>query len=377
MEILHLAIALGLLIWIIILLLPSRPYSTKESLEIDPNESELLVNLAEVTVLIPARNESSTIIKSLSSLKFHDPKIKIILVDDQSDDNTTEVANSIGIENLKILSGRELPLGWSGKLWALEQGRKYIETDYLLLLDADIVVKPGLIMKMLYKAKKHDLKLVSLMVHLRMISFWEKLLMPAFIFFFKLIYPFHLSNLPHSKIAAAAGGCMLIETKVLKELDGFKSIKNALIDDCSLAKKIKQKGYKIWTGLTISAVSIRRYNQLSTIWKMVSRTAYTQLNYSPLLLFLCIILMIVAFVIPYIAIFQTERVNIIVGIATLCIQSICYLPILRYYSMNTIYVFLLPLVAMFYLFFTLSSAYSYYFNKGVTWKKRYYKKLEK
>jgi len=376
MEILHLAIALGLLIWIIILLLPSHPYSTQESLEIHPNESEL-VNLAEVTVLIPARNEASTIISSLSALKFHDPKIKIILVDDQSDDNTIELADSIEIENLKILPGRELPLGWSGKLWALEQGRKYINTDYVLFLDADIVLEPGLIMKMLLEAKKNDLKLVSLMAHLRMISFWEKLLMPAFIFFFKLIYPFRLSNLPHSKIAAAAGGCMLIETKILKELGGFKSIKNALIDDCSLAKKIKQKGYKIWIGLTHSAISIRRYNKLSTIWKMVSRTAYTQLNYSPLLLFLCTILMIIAFVIPYIAIFQTERVNIIVGIVTLCIQSVCYLPILRYYSMNTIYAFLLPLIAMFYLFFTLSSAYSYYFNKGVTWKERYYKKLEK
>jgi len=374
MEILYLAIVLGLLIWIVILLLPSRPYSTQESIEIHSKES---ANLAEVTALIPARNEASTIVRTLSALKFHDPKLKIILVDDQSDDNTVELANSTEIENLTILSGSELPSGWSGKLWALEQGRKYINTDYLLLLDADIILESGLIMKMLFEAKKNDTKLVSLMARLRMVSFWEKLLMPAFIFFFKLLYPFHLSNLPDSRIAAAAGGCMLIETKILKELDGFKSIKNTLIDDCSLAKKIKQNGYKIWVGLTLSAISIRRYDKLSAIWRMISRTAYTQLNHSLLMLFLCTILMIIAFVMPYVAILQAEPAIIVIGIVTLCIQTICYLPILRYYSMNPIYALSLPLVAMFYLLFTLSSAYSYYFDKGATWKERCYKKLEK
>ena len=152
MEILYLAIVLGLLIWIVILLLPSRPYSTQESIEIHSKES---ANLAEVTALIPARNEASTIVRILSALKFHDPKLKIILVDDQSDDNTVELANSTEIENLTILSGSELPSGWSGKLWALEQGRKYINTDYLLLLDADIILESGLIMKMLFEAKKN------------------------------------------------------------------------------------------------------------------------------------------------------------------------------------------------------------------------------
>ena len=374
MEALFLVIVLGLLIWIIILLLPSRPYSTRESLETHSAES---VSLPEVTVLIPVRNEASTIVKSLSALKDHDPKLKIILIDDQSIDNTVELASSTEIENLIILSGTQLPSGWSGKLWALEQGLKYIDTDYLLLIDADIILKPGLITRILYKAKKYDIKLVSLMAHLRMVSSWERLLMPAFVFFFKLLYPFHLSNLPNSRIAAAAGGCMLLETKILKELGGFKSIRNALIDDCSLAKKIKQNGYRTWIGLTHSAISTRRYDKLLTIQKMISRTAYTQLNYSLSLLLLCTILMIIAFVIPYVAILQTQPTIIIIGLATLCIQTICYFPILRYYSINHIYALSLPLAAMFYLVFTLSSAYSYYFNKGVVWKERYYKKLKK
>ena len=374
METLSLAIVLGLLIWIIILLLPSRPYSTRESLETHSAES---VSLPEVTVLIPVRNEASTIVKSLSALKDHDPKLKIILIDDQSIDNTVELASSTEIENLIILSGTQLPSGWSGKLWALEQGLKYIDTDYLLLVDADIILKPGLITRILHKAKKYDIKLVSLMAHLRMVSSWERLLMPAFVFFFKLLYPFHLSNLPNSRIAAAAGGCMLLETKILKELGGFKSIRNALIDDCSLAKKIKQNGYRTWIGLTHSAISTRRYDKLLTIQKMISRTAYTQLNYSLSLLLLCTILMIIAFVIPYVAILQTQPTIIIIGLVTLCIQTICYFPILRYYSINHIYALSLPLAAMFYLVFTLSSAYSYYFNKGVVWKERYYKKLKK
>ena len=229
------------------------------------------------------------------------------------DSNTVELASSTEIENLIILSGTQLPSGWSGKLLALEQGLKYIDTDYLLLIDADIILKPGLITRILYKAKKYDIKLVSLMAHLRMVSSWERLLMPAFVFFFKLLYPFHLSNLPNSRIAAAAGGCMLLETKILKELGGFKSIRNALIDDCSLAKKIKQNGYRTWIGLTHSAISTRRYDELLTIQKMISRTAYTQLNYSLSLLLLSTILMIIALVIPYVAILQTQPTIIIIG----------------------------------------------------------------
>ena len=143
------------------------------------------------------------------------------------------------------------------------------------------------------------------------------------------------------------------------------------------AKKIKQNGYRTWLGLTHSAISIRHYDKLSIIWKMISRTAYTQLNYSLSLLILCGILMIITFVIPYVAILQTQPIIIIIGLTTLCIQTMCYLPILEYYSINRIYALLLPLAAMFYLLFTLSSAYSYYFNKGAVWKKRYYKKLKK
>ena len=370
MELLFLATMLGLLIWATIFLLPSCPYSTRESLAVLSAEK---VPLSEVTVLIPARNEASTITETLAALKAQDPQLKVILVDDQSTDNTIKYANSAKLDNLLILSGAKLPKGWSGKLWALEQGRKYVQTHYLVLVDADIILKPGLIKTILSKAKKNDIKLLSLMARLRMSSFWEILLMPAFIFFFKLIYPFRLSNSSNSKIAAAAGGCILLETEILKELGGFKSIQNALIDDCALAKKVKQSGYKTWTGLTHSVISARRYDKLSIIREMITRTAYTQLHYSPLLLLFCTILMIIAFLIPVAAILQTQSIIMIMGLITLCIQAICYLPILRYYSLNPLYAVLLPFIGMLYLFFTLNSAYCYYFSKGIYWKDRYYK----
>ena len=152
MEMLFLATVLGLLIWIIILLLPSRPHSTRESLETLSTDP---AKLPEVTVLIPARNEASTIIKSLSSLKDNDLELRVILIDDQSDDNTAQLASSIEMKNLVILPGTQLPSGWSGKLWAVEQGLKYVDTDYLLLLDADIILKPGLISRLLHLSLIH------------------------------------------------------------------------------------------------------------------------------------------------------------------------------------------------------------------------------
>ena len=196
--------------------------------------------------------------------------------------------------------------------------------------------------------------------------------MPAFIFFFKLLYPFHISNKPGSRVAAAAGGCILIETGVLNELGGFSCIKNALIDDCSLARQIKQKGHKTWTGLTHSVVSIRAYESLASIWQMVSRTAYTQLAYSPLLLLLCTGLMIAAFGLPLVALIQTQFSLVLTGLFILFLQICCYLPTLRYYSISPLYAIALPLIGILYLAITWSSACNYYLGKGANWKGRHY-----
>ena len=370
MDIIFLAVMPGLFIWVCILILPWRPWSTRESLDCAPIQDT--VDLSDVTVLIPARNEADTIADTLTALKQQGKGLKIILVDDQSDDNTSKIATSTGLENLTIISGTELPEGWSGKLWALEQGRQQVNTPFLLLLDADIVLRPGLISLLLQTVRKSNLKMLSLMAYLKMETCWEKLLMPAFIFFFKLLYPFHLANKPGSRIAAAAGGCILLETDTLQKIGGFECIKDALIDDCSLAKQIKQQGQKTWTGLTHSAISVRSYETLNTIWQMVARTAYTQLAYSPLMLLLCTLLMFAAFVFPLAAMLQNQLDVFFVGLITLCLQMICYLPTLRYYSMNPAYAFTLPLTGVLYLVMTWSSAYRYYFASGADWKGRHY-----
>jgi hopene-associated glycosyltransferase HpnB len=368
MEPTFLAVLPGLLIWLAILLLPWRPWSTRESLDSQtPVQNR---DLSDITVLIPARNEALNIVETLSALKTQGENLNIILIDDQSTDKTAELAKSINLENLNIITGTDVPEGWSGKLWALEQGRQHVKTPYLILLDADIVLENNLIPVVLEKVKNDQLQMLSLMAFLKMQTFWEKLLMPAFIFFFKLLYPFHLSNKPGSWIAAAAGGFIFIETRVLEELDGFNCIKDALIDDCSLAKQVKKKKHKIWTGMTHSAISIRSYETLSSIWQMVARTAYTQLFYSPLLLLLCTLLMVAAFGLPVAALLLSQ--TFIYGLLILGLQVTCYLPTLRYYSMNPLYALFLPLIGVLYLVMTWSSAYRYYFAKGANWKGRYY-----
>ncbi len=370
MEISFLAILPGLFIWLAILLLPWRPWSTRESL--DSLTSVQDRDLSDITVLMPARNEALTIVDTLTALKNQGENINVILVDDQSTDNTSELAKSANLDNLTIISGTDVPAGWSGKLWALEQGRQHVKTPYLVLLDADIVLESNLIPVVLEKVKNEQLQMLSLMAFLKMQSFWEKLLMPAFIFFFKLLYPFHLSNKSNSRIAAAAGGFIFIKAKILEELGGFNCIKDALIDDCSLARQVKQNKHKIWTGMTHSAISIRNYDTLSSIWQMVARTAYTQLFYSPLLLLLCTLLMVIAFGLPVVALLQSQTLIFGTGIIILSLQIICYLPTLRYYSMSPIYALVLPFIGMLYLVMTWSSAYRYYFAKGANWKGRYY-----
>lgn len=366
-----LAVLPGLLIWIAILLLPWRPWATTESL--DAVQTRPDVDLSDVTVLIPARNEAETIGITLSTLKQQGHGLKVILVDDQSDDDTVKKAEQVQLENLTIIPGQPLAEGWSGKLWALEQGRRHISTRYMILLDADIALADGLISTVADKVMTDDLQMLSLMANLKMKTGWERFLMPAFIFFFKLLYPFHLSNKKGSRMAAAAGGFIWLETSMLEQLGGFSCIKNALIDDCSLASQVKKAGHRTWTGLTHSISSIRSYEDLSTIWLMVTRTAYTQLFYSPLLLVLCTLLMLAAFVVPLLALTSLQWSVFICGLLTLALQVGCYLPTLRYYELPTGYALTLPFAGILYLLMTLHSAWRHYFGSGASWKGRDYK----
>jgi hopene-associated glycosyltransferase HpnB len=355
-----------LVLWLLILLLPWRPWSTRESLDAIIG----VANLSDVTVLIPARNESETISLTLNAIANQGNISKIILIDDQSSDDTTRIAQNLGIETLEIISAEDLPDGWSGKLWALEQGRKKVLTEYILLLDADIELKPGTVYSLLEKAINEQIDLVSLMANLRMSSYLEKLLMPAFIYFFKLLYPFSISNSDSNLISAAAGGCILLKTKSLIGIGGFVALKNELIDDCALARKIKNNGGKTWLGLTHSAVSLRQYDDLEPIWDMVARTAYTQLKYSMVLLLLCTFLLFIAFILPIIALAYGSQISIQLSIVTFVIIWGTYLPVNRYYSLNIFWLFTLPVAGIIYLLMTWSSAFRHWSGKSAVWKNK-------
>jgi len=299
----------------------------------------------------------------------------------------------LNIENLTIINGMPLEAGWTGKLWALQQGLARVATDKMLLLDADIQLKPGLarvatdkmllldadiqlkpgtIASLQQKMQQQDLHLVSLMAFLRMHSFWEKMLMPAFIYFFKLLYPFHLSNSNSRLIAAAAGGCMLLSKDALIQTGGVGSIRNTLIDDCTLARKFKNAGFRTWVGLSHSAVSHRHYDDLRSIWDMVARTAFTQLRYSAGLLALCSAFLICAYVLPIICLFIDDLNTGLLALFSIILMLISYFPTIRYYEINPIWTLTLPATGTLYLLMTWSSAQRYWRGVAASWKNRSY-----
>lgn len=361
-------------LWLITLLLPWRPWKVNEVLEADSSDDGL-TDLSHVTVVIPARNEAEVIAVTLAALEKQGSNLHVILVDDESTDGTAEIATQSKLEHLQIIRSQPLPKGWTGKLWAQDQGVKLVDTDKILLLDADIELKPGMIKALLDKQKSSQVYFVSLMAVLRFGSFWEKLLMPAFIHFFKMIYPFALSNNPNSKIAAAAGGCIMLDSHILSEIGGMESIKDAVIDDCTLAKKVKSSGYTIWTGLTHGVVSLRPYVSLPEIWEMVARTAYTQLYYSVILLLGCTGIMLVMYWVPILGLLDFDGWSFVLSLFSLLLMVFIYSPILRFYSFHLVWSSALPIIAGLYLLMTWTSALRYWGGVRSKWKGRVYQKI--
>ena len=325
-----------------------------------------------MTVLIPARNEAATIGKTIAAIRDHAKKVPIVLVDDQSDDGTAEVAAAMGDDRLQIVRGREMPEDWTGKLWALEQGMQQVKTEYLLLLDADITMETGMFAAIRRKMDQDKVDFLSIMARLRMKNGWEKLLMPAFIFFFKLLYPFHLANGSNRFVAAAAGGCIATRVSVITEIGGFSTLRGALIDDCSLAKRVKQAGYRTWVGLSHAVVSRRKYESFSEISNMVARTAFTQLGYSwSLLVFCTILLLLAAWSLPT-GIYLNTGLSAPIGIAGFIAMITVYLPTLRYYGLSIFWAASMPVVATLYLYMTWVSALRYLRGTRSRWKGRAY-----
>ncbi len=360
---------IGLLLWWVVVLAPWRAWSTRELLT-PLSDSTANPSFAAVTVLIPARNEAPVIAQTLNALRAQNMDLRIIVIDDQSEDDTAAIAKQQGAT---VFVGTTPPTNWSGKLWALQQGLQTVKTRYTLLLDADITLAPGTLAAILQHAKKNNLALVSIMATLPTRSFLERLLIPAFIFFFKLLYPFALANQPGSRVAAAAGGCILVETEALKSVHAFESIHDALIDDCTLAAKIKQTGYQIWIGLSHGAYSHRGYDNLAQIWNMVARTAFTQLNYSFFLLLACTSIMVSMFwLAPVLIMTCTDTICLTAWILTWIAMWIVYSPTLKFYQLSRLWVVALPLIGTLYLLMTWTSAFRYSRGERAQWKNRRY-----
>lgn len=360
--------AAGTSIWLAVLFLPWRLWDTRICLDADP--SDTVEDLSDITVLIPARNEAALIHKTLSALKAQGHGLTIIVVDDQSSDGTARIAKRLGKDRLQVIAGELPPAGWSGKVWALHQGFHEVKTPLTLLLDADIRLERGILPLARRMMREKDLQFLSLMAALRMVSFWERLLMPAFVYFFGLLYPFRLSNSSSSSVAAAAGGFILLETRLIYKIGGFQAIRGELIDDCALARAVKSRGYRTWIGLTHSVRSLRAYKSMKTVWNMVARTAFTQLRYSSLLLILCTALLMVAFWLPLLgAAFGTVPARTLSAIA-LGAMILSYLPVLSFYSLSKWWTLTLPLVGTLYLSMTWTSALRYWQGKRSPWKER-------
>ena len=365
--------AAGAAIWLCILLLPWQPWRVRERLEPETAEEAGEIGLDDVTVLIPARDEAAVIGDTLAALGHQGRCLRVILVDDRSSDGTAEVARRAAAESLSltVYAGAPLAEGWTGKLWALEQGRRHVETPLILLLDADITLRPGMVQTLLARRAESGAALVSVMASLRMQKGWERLLLPAFIFFFRLLYPFHLANKPNRWVAAAAGGCVLVEASALDRIGGFGAIRGALIDDCALARAVKDAGFRTWIGVTSGAASHRAYPTLGAVWQMVARTAYTQLRYSPALLLLCTLLMALSFWAPIAGLAGPPTAQIAAA-AGLLVMAVCYLPTLLYYRLSPAWALALPLIGTLYLAMTWHSAMRDWGGRRGEWKGRVY-----
>jgi hopene-associated glycosyltransferase HpnB len=329
-----------------------------------------------VAAVTPARNESDYIARSVTSLLRQDYRgpLTIVVVDDDSDDGTAAVATgaAAGDGRLSVIRTTGPAAGWTGKLWAVSQGIAAAESshpEYLLLTDADIEHAPDTLSWLVSQSMAGRFVLASLMAKLRCVSLAEKTHVPAFIYFFQMLYPFAWVARADSSTAAAAGGCMLVRADALASVGGIAGIRGALIDDCSLAAKLKTVG-PIWLGLTNRARSIRPYPAFADVARMVSRSAYSQLRYSLLALIATTLGMTITFVVPPILGLFASGLPRYLGLLAWAAMSLSFVPTLRYYRLSPIWSLALPGIALLYMSYTLQSAYQHFRRRGGQWKGR-------
>ena len=332
-----------------------------------------------IAVIIPARDEANNIGRAVRSLLAQSCAnvLQIYVVDDNSTDGTADAARAAvsgsDQERLHIISGRPLQPGWTGKLWAVQQGidaALEANPQFLLLTDADVEHAPENIATLAAIAERDGFDLVSFMVKLHCQSAAEKLLIPAFVFLFFMLYPPLWIRSPKRKAAGAAGGCILIRPQALALAGGINSIRHEVIDDCALAGAVKRTGGRVWLGLTPNTHSFRRYESFGEIERMIARTAFNQLGHSILLLLGAVVGMALLYLLPSMLLGTRDARLVALGAAAYILMIATYLPMVRFYDLGAAWALTLPLSAIFYIGATLDSALKFWSGRGGEWKGR-------
>jgi hopene-associated glycosyltransferase HpnB len=391
--------SVSLLIWLYLIVGRGFFWKFDQRLHISDEKDTATGDLPTACVVIPARNERKLLEKTLPFLlrQNYTGRFHIFLVDDCSTDGTAALARQIATNmdanhRLTVVSGRPLPPGWTGKLWALQQGTLAVQKKnptFLMFTDADILHSTQSLQSIVQKAVQKEIVLLSTMVKLKVTNRWEQLLIPAFVFFFAKLYPFSWVNDPGRKTAAAAGGCVLLRRNALENMGGLKTLSSALIDDVTLAKRIKgiagETCNEIWLGLAEEIVSLRQYQGIRGVWQMVARTAYTQLKHSPLHLAATILGMLLTYLMPlmgtvlgFVIIWVNGTVFhswwiFISAVAGWSLMAVAFRPILEWYESPRYMAFLLPIAGLLYTLMTIDSAVQHYRGQGGYWKGRTYR----
>ncbi len=362
--------------WAYLLLARGRFWRIKSSVPPLPPTGE---TPASVAAIIPARNEAKFISASMSSLlsQVSVRQLHVFVVDDNSTDGTARIAREVAqagsTARATVIDGQPLPWGWSGKLWAVEQGIASARAhgpEFFVLTDADIRHAPENVATLLAIAQSGGYDLVSLMVKLRCETVAEKLLIPAFVFFFFKLYPPAWVADPQRATSGAAGGCILVRREALERVGGIAAIRGAIIDDCALARAVKSSGGKLWLGLAPTTQSLRSYRSFAAIGRMIARTAFNQLRHSSLLLVAALLGLTVAYLLPPALLFTRRALPISLGAFAWAMMTVSYLPMIRFYRLNPLWALTLPAAAAFYMGATVVSAFRYWSGRGGEWKGR-------
>jgi hopene-associated glycosyltransferase HpnB len=368
--------AIPLAIWIYLLVARGHFWRLGE----DKIKPKLLENWPRVVAVVPARNEAPTISQAVSSLAKQDypGEFSIIVVDDHSEDGTAALAQQAANESgashrVKIHVAAPLAPGWTGKLWALNEGIQVAaihSAEFFWFTDADIEHAPDTLRRLVSRAEKESLDLASLMVLLQAKTFPERLLIPPFLYFFLMLYPPRWIADTNASTAAAAGGCILLRRNVLAPIGGIGSIRGEVIDDCALARAVKRSGGRIWMGLTRTSVSLRSYGTFAEIRDLIARTAFTQLHYSFLLLIATLADLFATYLLAWICFFILDDPGWLLASTAISIMTATYGATVRFYGLPWLWALTLPFAALFYGYAACVSAVRYWLGRGGQWKGR-------